>query len=93
MIIEYFFSPEYHLYLNDKLSMQAQEENLSGIYTKGCVSAIRVFVEDNVFMVGGVLLGLAISQLTVIWLGKTLEGQIKHQKALWIYENSVDLYK
>ena len=32
---------------------------------------------------GGIAIGIALSQLLVIWLARTLEGQIESQKALW----------
>ena len=37
----------------------------------------------NLYTVGGIAIGIALSQLLVIWLARTLERQIKSQKALW----------
>jgi len=53
------------------------------INTRGCIETIQGLIENNLYTVGGVAIGIALSQLLVIWLARTLEGQIESQKALW----------
>lgn len=55
------------------------------INTQGCVPVIRNYVEGNLYYVAGIALGVALAQLLVIWLSRTLEGQIENQRALWKY--------
>ena len=66
---------------------------------KGCIPTIQTLIENNLYTVVGVAIGVAISQvadlddfsisqlsilqLLVIWLSRTLEGQIESQKSLW----------
>jgi len=58
---------------------------ITKIHTLGCIPMIRQYFEQNLYTVGGVALGVALAQLLVIWLSRTLEGQIENQKALWKY--------
>jgi len=53
------------------------------VNTRGCLPTIQNLIEANLYTVGGVAIGIALSQLLVIWLARTLEGQIENQKALW----------
>jgi len=53
------------------------------IYMTGCIPKLRQFFEQNLYTVGGIALGVALAQLLVIWLSRTLEGQIENQRALW----------
>ena len=62
---------------------------------------LQALIENNLYTVGGVAIGIALSQvrrfkymvqstknafqLLVIWLARTLEGQIESQKSLWTY--------
>jgi len=62
-----------------------QAEIKKQIYTQGCIQRIRGWVEDNLFKVGGIALGIAATQLLVIWLARTLESQIDDQRSLWQY--------
>lgn len=58
-------------------------EVMAKINTRGCIETIQGLIENNLYTVGGVAIGIALSQLLVIWLARTLEGQIESQKALW----------
>jgi len=49
----------------------------------GCIEIVRVWVERNLYVIAGVALGIALLQLFVIYLAKTLEGQIDLQKSRW----------
>jgi len=60
-------------------------EVLQKINTRGCIPTIQALIENNLYTVGGVAIGIALSQLLVIWLARTLEGQIESQKSLWTY--------
>jgi len=63
------------------------EEALIRVNTRGCIPTIQELIESNLYPVGGVAIGIALSQLLVIWLARTLEGQIEAQKQLWLYPN------
>lgn len=53
------------------------------VWTSGCIEVVRAYAERNLYTIAGVALGVALSQLFVIYLGKTLEGQIDLQKSRW----------
>uniref|UniRef100_A0A182K8X8 Tetraspanin n=1 Tax=Anopheles christyi TaxID=43041 RepID=A0A182K8X8_9DIPT len=53
------------------------------IWTNGCIEIVRVWAERNLYVIAGIALGAAISQLFIIYLAKTLEGQIDLQKSSW----------
>jgi len=73
--------------VNIMCGFDVQEKSLSEvrerIYTEGCLKSIRMYVESNLYWVGGIALGVAFVQLLVIWLARTLERQIENQRALW----------
>ncbi|KDR16632.1 tetraspanin-33-like [Zootermopsis nevadensis] len=54
------------------------------VWTSGCIEIVRSWAERNLYTIAGVALGIALSQLFVIYLAKTLEGQIELQKSRWI---------
>ncbi|KOB74989.1 Beta-glucosidase, partial [Operophtera brumata] len=51
------------------------------VWTSGCIEVVRSWAERNLYTIATVALGVALSQLFVIYLAKTLEGQIELQKA------------
>lgn len=53
------------------------------IWTSGCIEIVRVWAERNLYTIAGVALSIALIQLFVIYLAKTLEGQIDLQKSRW----------
>ncbi|TDG40641.1 hypothetical protein AWZ03_012937 [Drosophila navojoa] len=53
------------------------------IWTSGCIEVVRVWAERNLYTIAGIALGVALVQLLVIYLAKTLEGQIELQKSRW----------
>ncbi|KAK7603028.1 hypothetical protein V9T40_003027 [Parthenolecanium corni] len=53
------------------------------IWTSGCIEVVRLFAERNLYTIGAVALGVALAQLLIINLAKTLEGQIELQKSGW----------
>ncbi|XP_030563081.1 tetraspanin-33-like [Drosophila novamexicana] len=53
------------------------------IWTSGCIEIVRVWAERNLYTIAGIALGIALVQLLVIYLAKTLEGQIELQKSRW----------
>jgi len=71
--------------LREKKENRAKDisDVMSKINTRGCIETIQGLIENNLYTVGGVAIGIALSQLLVIWLARTLEGQIESQKALW----------
>ncbi|EDV45641.1 tetraspanin-33 [Drosophila erecta] len=54
------------------------------IWTSGCIEIVRVWAEHNLYVIAGNALGIALIQLLVIYLAKTLEGQIELQKSRWL---------
>ncbi|EDW00405.1 tetraspanin-33 [Drosophila grimshawi] len=53
------------------------------IWPSGCIEIVRVWAERNLYTIAGIALGIALLQLLVIYLAKTLEGQIELQKSRW----------
>ena len=53
------------------------------VWTSGCIEIVRAWAERNLYTIAGIALGIALSQLFVIYLAKTLEGQIELQKSRW----------
>lgn len=53
------------------------------VWTSGCIDIVRAWAERNLYTIAGMALGVALSQLFVIYLAKTLEGQIDLQKSRW----------
>ncbi|GJQ76057.1 hypothetical protein Trydic_g18108 [Trypoxylus dichotomus] len=51
------------------------------VWTSGCIEIVRSWAERNLYTIAGIALGVALSQLFVIYLAKTLESQIELQKA------------
>lgn len=51
------------------------------VWTSGCIEIVRSWAERNLYTIASVALGVALAQLFVIYLAKTLEGQIELQKA------------
>merc|ERR1740128_739842 len=66
-------------------SLKDTSDVLMKINIRGCIPTIQTLIENNLYTVGGVAIGIALSQLLVIWLARTLEGQIESQKSLWNY--------
>ncbi|KAM9311200.1 tetraspanin-33 [Gastrophryne carolinensis] len=55
------------------------------IHTNGCIDKLVNWLHSNLFLLGGVALGLAIPQLVGILLSQVLINQIKDQIKLQIY--------
>ncbi|KAF4532595.1 hypothetical protein B566_EDAN013373 [Ephemera danica] len=53
------------------------------IWTSGCIEEVRIWAERNLYTIAGIALGVALAQLFVIYLAKTLESQIELQRAGW----------
>ncbi|KAF9811001.1 hypothetical protein SFRURICE_000069 [Spodoptera frugiperda] len=53
------------------------------VWTSGCIEIVRAWAERNLYTIASVALAVALAQLFVIYLAKTLEGQIELQKARW----------
>jgi len=62
---------------------EKEAEAVLKIHIQGCIPKIQTLIENNLYPVVGVAIGVAVSQLLVIWLSRTLEGQIESQKSLW----------
>ncbi|XP_023592864.1 tetraspanin-33 isoform X2 [Trichechus manatus latirostris] len=55
------------------------------IYTNGCIDKLVNWIHSNLFLLGGMALGLAIPQLVGILLSQILVNQIKDQIKLQLY--------
>ncbi|XP_028255779.1 tetraspanin-33 [Parambassis ranga] len=55
------------------------------IYTNGCIDKLVNWIHSNLFILGGIALGLAIPQLVGIFLSQILINQIKDQVELQNY--------
>lgn len=55
------------------------------IWTNGCIDIVRVWAERNLYTIAGIALFAALVQLLVIYLAKTLEGQIELQRSRWAH--------
>lgn len=67
----------------DKVLTLPVSEASKKVWTSGCIEIVRNWAERNLYMIAGIALGIALSQLFVIYLAKTLEGQIELQRARW----------
>lgn len=56
------------------------------IYTNGCIDKLVNWIHSNMFLLGGIALGLAIPQLVGILLSQILINQIKDQIELQNYQ-------
>ncbi|XP_033019014.1 tetraspanin-33 [Lacerta agilis] len=64
------------------------------IYTNGCIDKLVNWIHSNLFLLGGVALGLAIPQLVGILLSQVLVNQIRDQIKLLLYnqQHRADLW-
>ena len=53
------------------------------IWTSGCIEIIRIWIERNLYTIAMTALITALSQMFIIYLARTLEGQIDLQKSRW----------
>ncbi|KAK0097775.1 hypothetical protein PV326_013814 [Microctonus aethiopoides] len=66
-----------------QIQMLPPSEASKRIWISGCIEIVRSWAERNLYTIAGIALGIALSQLFVIYLAKTLEGQIEMQRARW----------
>ncbi|KYQ48373.1 Tetraspanin-33 [Trachymyrmex zeteki] len=57
-----------------KVQMLPVSEASKKVWTSGCIEIVRSWAERNLYTIAGIALGIALSQLFVIYLAKTLEG-------------------
>ncbi|XP_041934210.1 tetraspanin-33 isoform X2 [Alosa sapidissima] len=67
--------------------MQALKDDKAGevIHTSGCIDKLVNWIHSNLFLLGGIALGLAVPQLVGIFLSQNLINQIKDQIQLQQY--------
>lgn len=63
------------------------------VWTSGCIEIVRLWGERHLYTIASVALGVALSQLFVIYLAKTLEGQIELQKARYNFWTRIIIYR
>ncbi|CAG7731742.1 unnamed protein product [Allacma fusca] len=51
------------------------------VWTQGCIDALKSWINRNLYIVASSTLGIALMQLFVMYLAKSLEGQIELQKS------------
>jgi len=75
-------------YINTMCGYRVQElsENAAKekIFTVGCMQEVMGLAQQNLYIVGGVAIGLGLLQLFGIFLSRILATQIANQRALWI---------
>ncbi|CAO2596131.1 Tspan17 [Lemmus lemmus] len=82
------FAQEYEDVLNTQcgydIRLKLELEQQGSIYTKGCVGQFEKWLQDNLTVVAGVLVGIALLQIFGICLAQNLVSDIKAVKANWI---------
>ncbi|XP_037061606.1 tetraspanin-17 isoform X3 [Peromyscus leucopus] len=66
------------------IRLKLELEQQGSIYTKGCVGQFEKWLQDNLIVVAGVLVGIALLQIFGICLAQNLVSDIKAVKANWI---------
>ncbi|XP_076460273.1 tetraspanin-33-like [Babylonia areolata] len=65
-------------------TLNAELTQLAGrINTMGCLYAIKLQITDNVWIIGGIVIGILIPQAVFICMAKTLYDQVEMQKSKW----------
>lgn len=64
-----------------RLKMELDQQSF--IYTKGCVGQFEKWLQDNLIVVAGIFVGVALLQIFGICLAQNLVGDIKAVKANW----------
>ncbi|XP_027402705.1 tetraspanin-17 isoform X3 [Bos indicus x Bos taurus] len=78
-----------------RLKLVREELEQQGfIHTKGCVGQFEKWLQDNLIVVAGVFVGIALLQIFGICLAQNLVSDIKAVKANWIkYDDGYKLLK
>lgn len=58
-----------------------QSEAKDKVWTTGCIDALKSWINRNLYIVASSALGIALMQLCVMYLAKSLRGQIEMQRA------------
>ena len=62
-----------------KLGLEQQDS----IHTKGCMGQFEKWLQDNLIIVARVFVGIALLQISGIFLAQNLVNDIKESKANW----------
>lgn len=65
------------------IRLKLELEQQGSIYTKGCVGQFEKWLQDNLIVVAGVLVGIALLQIFGLCLAQNLVSDIKAVKANW----------
>ncbi|XP_050399532.1 tetraspanin-33 [Patella vulgata] len=60
-----------------------QENDISNIYTKGCLKAVGDWINTHSLVIGGAALGVLLPQIFIICMSRNLIDQVKAQKSKW----------
>nr|XP_019611689.1 PREDICTED: tetraspanin-17 isoform X3 [Rhinolophus sinicus] len=71
--------------------LKLELEQQGSIHTKGCVGQFEKWLQDNLIIVAGVFVGIALLQIFGICLAQNLVSDIKAVKANWLKQD--DGYK
>ncbi|XP_012871491.1 PREDICTED: tetraspanin-17 isoform X3 [Dipodomys ordii] len=81
------FAQEYEDVLNTQcgydVRLKLELEQQGFIYTKGCVGQFEKWLQDNLILVAGVFMGVALLQIFGICLAQNLVSDIQAVKANW----------
>ncbi|KAK9681093.1 Tetraspanin family [Popillia japonica] len=75
-----------------KVQTLSVAEAAKKVWTSGCIEIVRSWAERNLYTIAGIALGVALSQLLVIYLAKTLESQIELQKSRYQRVSTISKY-
>ncbi|XP_013418984.1 tetraspanin-33 isoform X1 [Lingula anatina] len=53
------------------------------IFEIGCIDAFLAIAEDNLYIIGGVVVGIAVVQILAIFFARILAGQVQDQLSRW----------
>ncbi|GFR65831.1 tetraspanin [Elysia marginata] len=74
--------------INYRCGAGVMDETATGvdtkIYTRGCLKGLKVILTDNIWIVGGTIMGVFIPQMIFICFAKALISQIEEQLSKWI---------
>lgn len=55
----------------------------AAIHTRGCFKAVTAILQDNVLVVGGIIIGILVPQMFIICISRSFVDQIKMQRSKW----------
>jgi len=53
------------------------------IYMRGCLKAVGEFINEHALVIGGIMLGILLPQMYMMYLARTLRDQVLIQRSKW----------